>query len=181
MLVAKTAAMHAAMQRVMAARASEKDYLAVVLGRVNVARGEIDLRLSRQDGDRRRVVASATTGAASLTRFARLARVAAPRAGLALLRCRLVTGRMHQIRAHLAARGWPIVGDQVYGPRRDSRIVDPELAAAVSGFARQALHAWRVAFTHPVTRRAHAHRGADPRRLQRACSPSRACRSELQD
>ena len=151
-LVAKTAAVHAAMQRIMAASASEKDYLAVVLGRVNVSRGAIELRLGRQPGDRRRVVASRTEGAASLTRFERLARVAAPRAGLALLRCRIVTGRMHQIRVHLAARGWPIVGDEKYGSQDDRRISDPALAAAVRGFPRQALHAWRVAFAHPITR-----------------------------
>jgi 23S rRNA pseudouridine1911/1915/1917 synthase len=110
-VVARTAAIHAALQRAMASSASEKDYLAVVYGRVNAARGEIDLRIARDRGDRRRVVASRTAGAASLTRFERLARVAAPRAGLSLLRCRLATGRTHQIRVHLAARGGPLGGD----------------------------------------------------------------------
>ena len=151
-LVAKTATAHAALQRAMAANDSEKDYLAVVYGRVNVARGEIDLRLGKDHSDRRRVTASATTGAESLTRFERLARVAAPRAGLSLLRCRLVTGRTHQIRVHLAARGWPLVGDPVYGEPRWTQVVDPLLAATLRSFPRQALHAWRVAFTHPVTR-----------------------------
>ena len=91
-VVAKTAAAHAALQRAMAAATREKDYLAVVYGRVNVARGEIDLRLATDPGDRRKVVASTTVGAESLTRFERLARVAAPRAGLSLLRCRLGPG-----------------------------------------------------------------------------------------
>ena len=153
-MVAKTAAVHAALQRT--AHGSEKDYLAVVYGRVNVARGEIDLRLSRDPGDRRRVVSSApetTRGAASLTTFERIARVPAPRAGLSLLRCRLVTGRTHQIRVHLASRGWPIVGDPTYGEPRWSRVADPALAAALRAFPRQALHAWRVALTHPVTGR----------------------------
>ena len=117
----------------MASNHSEKDYLAVVYGRVNVARGEIDLRLGRDRGDRRRVVASTTVGAKSLTRFERLARVAAPRVGLSLLRCRLVTGRTHQIRVHLAARGWPLVGDPTYGEPRASAILDPALAAVVHG------------------------------------------------
>ena len=48
---------------------------------------------------------------------------------------------MHQIRVHLAARGWPLVGDQVYGR-----------PGSTPAFPRQALHAWRVALTHPVTR-----------------------------
>ena len=83
-VVAKTAAIHAALQRTMARGRSEKDYLAVVYGRVNVARGEIDLRLAKDRRDPRRVVASAHVGAASLTRFERLARVAAPAVGLSL-------------------------------------------------------------------------------------------------
>ena len=151
-VVAKTAAAHAALQRAMAARDAEKDYLAVVYGRVNVASGEISFRLRRDPGDRRRVVASQTVGAESLTRFERLARVAAPLAGLSLVRCTLVTGRTHQIRVHLAARGWPVVGDPVYGEPRWSKVSDPVLAAALRTFPRQALHAWRLALTHPVTR-----------------------------
>lgn len=159
-LVAKTAAIHAALQRTLAPTrrtatdraCSEKAYLAVVYGRVNAARGAIDLRLARDAGDRRKVVASASTGVPSLTQFERLARTPAPRAGLSLLRCRLMTGRTHQIRAHLAARGWPIVGDPVYGEPRWQQIVDPALAATLHAFPRQALHAWRMAFFHPVTR-----------------------------
>ena len=183
-VVAKTAAAHAALQRAMTSNpasakgfgergaasakgfgerspasakgfgesGAEKDYLAIVYGRVNVARGEIDLRLGKDHSDRRKVVASVDVGAESLTRFERLARVAAPRAGLSLLRCRLATGRTHQIRVHLAARGWPLVGDPAYGEPRWSQIVDPLLAATLRAFPRQALHAWRVAFTHPITR-----------------------------
>jgi 23S rRNA pseudouridine1911/1915/1917 synthase len=149
-VVAKTAAVHAALQREMASSRCEKDYLAVVYGRVRIPRGDIDLRLGRDPGDRRRVIASAVVGAPSLTRFERLARVAGPRAGLALLRCRLATGRTHQIRVHLAARGWPIVGDPTYGEPRWSQISDPALAATLRAFPRQALHAWRLGLTHPI-------------------------------
>ncbi len=150
-IVAKTAAIHAALQRALASNDAGKDYLAVVYGRVT-ARGTIDLRIGHAARDRRRMAASQTAGASSVTRFERLARVTAPRAGLSLLRCRLVTGRRHQIRVHLAARGWPIVGDPVYGEPRWSAITDPALAAAVQAFPRQALHAWRGVFTHPITR-----------------------------
>lgn len=152
LIVAKTRAVHAALQRVMTSSRSEKDYLAIVYGRVTVAGGRIDLRLARDRRDRRRVVASPTTGAPSVTTFERLGRVTAPRAGLSLLRCRLLTGRMHQIRVHLAARGWPLVGDPTYGEPRWADITDPTLAAAVKLFPRQALHAWRVALIHPITR-----------------------------
>ena len=168
-IVAKTREVHAALQRIahdgdaervaphgaavgrpFQGRHFVKEYLTVVYGRVPT-RGAIDLRLALAARDRRRVVASPTAGAQSLTEFERLARAPARRAGLALLRCRLITGRRHQIRVHLAARGWPIVGDPVYGEPRWMQIEDPMLASALRAFPRQALHAHRVAFTHPAS------------------------------
>jgi 23S rRNA pseudouridine1911/1915/1917 synthase len=151
-VAAKTASVHAALQRALASRDGEKDYLAVVYGAVDVARGAIDLPLAHDERDRRTMIASRRDGVPSLTRYERLAQVIAPRAGLSLLRCRLVTGRRHQIRVHLAARGWPLVGDPVYGEPRWSDIEDPSLAAVVRAFPRQALHAWRVGVPHPITR-----------------------------
>jgi 23S rRNA pseudouridine1911/1915/1917 synthase len=138
-LLAKTAPVHAALQRTLAARESEKHYLAVVHGRVRQRQGTIDLRLGRDPNDRRRVVASALTGVRSVTHFERLA----TSNGLTLLRCRILTGRMHQIRVHLSAGGWPVAGDPKYGdPARDARLA----------IDRMALHAWRLAFRHPMTR-----------------------------
>jgi 23S rRNA pseudouridine1911/1915/1917 synthase len=150
-VVARTRAVHAALQRALTSGASEKHYLAVVYGRVNTRTGTINLPLGRDARDRRRMVVSAT-GAPSETRFERLARTPLRSAGLSLLRCRLMTGRMHQIRVHLAARGWPIVGDAKYGRAMSPAVGDREIAAALQGFTRQALHAWCVEFTHPVTR-----------------------------
>jgi 23S rRNA pseudouridine1911/1915/1917 synthase len=150
-VVAKSATLHAQLQNTLAGAATEKDYLAIVYGRVRTKRGTIDLRLRRDPDDRRRVIASKAVGAPSVTRFERLAALAAPRTGLAVLRCRLVTGRTHQIRAHLAASGWPIVGDPVYGEPGWSSIADAHLSEALRAFPRQALHAWRLMFVHPMT------------------------------
>jgi 23S rRNA pseudouridine1911/1915/1917 synthase len=150
-VVARSAAIHTALQRTLASPDAVKEYLSLVYGRVNTPRGAIDLRLRRDPFDRRRVVASPDLGAPSLTRFVRLARVPAPRVGLTLLGCRLLTGRTHQIRAHLAARGWPIVGDPAYGAPRWRDVAEEGLADALRGFPRQALHAWRLGFVHPVT------------------------------
>ncbi len=145
-LVAKTAAIHAALQRT----TMNKDYLAVVHGRVNRTRGEIATALDIDPSDRRRMT-GANGGAASLTLFERLDRVPAPGPALSLLRCRLVTGRRHQIRVHLAEHGWPIVGDPVYGAPPKRRPAEPAVATALAAFPRQALHAWRLAFPHPTT------------------------------
>jgi 23S rRNA pseudouridine1911/1915/1917 synthase len=162
-LVAKTAAMHAALQRT----AIEKEYLAVVYGRVKRARGSIDLPLARVERLRQgyggqepgatgptrawRTIVAPAGGAPSLTRFERIASVRAPRVGLTLLRCLLATGRTHQIRVHLAARGWPIVGDPLYGDDGWSNVEDSDLAVVLRAFPRQALHAWRLGFVHPMT------------------------------
>jgi 23S rRNA pseudouridine1911/1915/1917 synthase len=136
-LVSKTGSVHAALQIAMYRSAVEKDYLAIVLGRPTPARGTIDLGLDRDPWDRRRVMVRDRGGQPSVTRYARLSTVSAGK--LSLVRCRLITGRTHQIRVHLAAKKWPILGDPVYG------VKDPRIK-------RQALHAWRLAFVHPHTR-----------------------------
>ena len=132
-VLAKSAAAHAALQRVWPT--VEKDYLAVVRGRVDVAAGVIDLPLGTDPTDRRRRIVR-PDGARSVTTFERIDYDAS--LDRSLLRCRLVTGRRHQIRVHLAARGWPVVGDALYGETQ------PELG-------RHALHAWRLTFGHPAT------------------------------
>jgi 23S rRNA pseudouridine1911/1915/1917 synthase len=156
LLVAKSREVHAAMQLLSNHNQIEKDYLALVAGRAP-ARGTIDLALDRDPWDKRRVTVRDRGGVPSVTRFERLRAIAiAPERYVSLVRCRLVTGRMHQIRVHLAAKGWPILGDPVYGATRDGSAGRPGLwrigeAEGRLSLNRQALHAWRLAFPHPVT------------------------------
>jgi len=153
LLVAKGREVAAALARGLRGPQAEKAYLALVQGRVPAAKGRIDLGILRDPEDHRRFTASPWEGQPSSTLWERLAE--ADSAPLTLLACRLLTGRTHQIRVHLKAQGWPLVGDPLYGEPRLLETADPEtteLARRCRELPRQALHAWRLAFLHPRTR-----------------------------
>ena len=162
-LVAKSPAVHATLARAMARRAVHKDYLAIVYGTPRAPRDRIDLRI-RRDPATRRMVTSRHDGLPASTELAVLATLfgaseeasgvtpgVTPGGALTFLRCRLITGRLHQIRVHLAGVGLPIVGDPVYGEPRWKGIAEPALRDVCAALTRQALHAWRLTCAHPVT------------------------------
>jgi 23S rRNA pseudouridine1911/1915/1917 synthase len=146
LLVAKTPALHAALVRSLRRRDAGKEYLAVVYG-ATPDEGRIERKILRDPEDPKRRITSKTEGRDSVTLYERMAEGS----GLTLLRCRLLTGRTHQIRVHLKSQGWPIVGDPVYGEPRWKGIAEPGLAAFCRDFPRQALHAFRLSFVHPAT------------------------------
>jgi 23S rRNA pseudouridine1911/1915/1917 synthase len=143
-VAAKNEGAHRALVAQFAARAIERRYVAVVWGLPAPAEGRIAGNIGRNPRDRKKMALLASGGRAAATRY-KVVRVLGR--GLAsVLECRLETGRTHQIRVHLSARGYPVVGDQTYGrtPRRSSAKRRTALA-----FARQALHAASLGFDHP--------------------------------
>jgi 23S rRNA pseudouridine1911/1915/1917 synthase len=148
MVVAKTLATHTALVEMLSKHEVARQYEAIVLGTI-IAGGTIDAPIGRHMGDRlRQAVRDEEDGKHAVTHYRLRERFRAH----TLVQCNLETGRTHQIRVHLSHIGHPLVGDPLYGgglklPKRAT----PELVAALRGFRRQALHAERLAFEHPVT------------------------------
>ncbi len=141
LVVAKTLPAQTDLVRQLQARSIRRHYLALVHGGV-AAGGSVDAPIGRHPVQRTRmaVVRRGGAGRDARTHYTPRERFAAA----TLLECRLETGRTHQIRVHMASVGHPLVGDPVYGKRKS---VDARLDA----FPRQALHAWRLALTHPAS------------------------------
>jgi len=121
-----------------AGRTAGRVYTALAWGHPGAAHGVVEAPIGRDPSDPLRM-ALVADGRPARTRYRVTARLAAP-APVALLECRLETGRTHQIRVHLAGIGHPLVGDAVYGARR------PML-----GLARPFLHAAELSFVHPAS------------------------------
>jgi 23S rRNA pseudouridine1911/1915/1917 synthase len=141
LVVAKAPEAQTSLVRQLQARSVKRDYLAVVLGVPPLA-GKIEAPVGRHPVLRTRMAVVAT-GKPALTHY----RVRCAGAGWSLLECSLETGRTHQIRVHLASIGHPLLGDPTYLGRAGTRAVPPP----ARGFRRQALHAARLALTHPVS------------------------------
>ena len=138
LVVARTLEAQTDLVRQLQARTVKRHYLALAYGSI-ACDGVVDAPIGRHPVQRTKMAVvgggrAARTYYHVLERFARAT----------LLECALETGRTHQIRVHLASIGHALVGDPVYGPRR--------VAQALPAFARQALHAWRLALVHPTTR-----------------------------
>ncbi|HQT87570.1 MAG TPA: RluA family pseudouridine synthase [Acidiphilium sp.] len=148
MVVAKTEMTHVALSAAFAARDIDRAYTALCWGVPAARDGEIEGDIGRDPRDRKRMAVVTRGGKTALTRY----RVEESfEAAAARLTCRLATGRTHQIRVHLAARGHPLIGDPVYLRRIPAMAArfDPVRRRAMLDFPRQALHAHRLGFRHP--------------------------------
>ncbi len=149
-VAAKTEPAHRALSADFAARRIARAYAAVVWGVPLPAEGEIAGNIGRSMTNRKKMaVVGAARGKPAVTRY-RTERAFGDVA--ALIECRLLTGRTHQIRVHLAERGHPLIGDPVYGGRRGRGFPRQGTAAeAAANFPRQALHARHLGFRHPTS------------------------------
>ena len=145
MVAAKTEAAQLALVRQLQARTMKRIYVALVRGNLTKD-GIVEAPIGRHPHHRTRmaVVKEHEAGKSALTRYRVLERLAFH----TLVECRLETGRTHQIRVHMQSIGYPIEGDTVYGPTMTG--IDDDVRAVIRDFGRQALHARRLTFEHPV-------------------------------
>ena len=144
LVVARTLEAQTDLVRQLQARTVKREYLALVYGVVHgQGEGSVEASIGRDTRVRTRMAVTGG-GKSALTYYS-----VRQRFGEAtLLECRLATGRTHQIRVHMRSIGHPLVGDPVYRLNR-GRCID----SALDAFPRQALHAWRLAFVHPASRK----------------------------
>lgn len=144
MVAAKTDPAHVGLAAQFARHSIDRRYKAIVAGRPRPAEGTVDAPLARSAANRKKIaIVGDGRGKRAVTHFSTIE----PLRAAALVECRLETGRTHQVRVHMASLGHPLLGDPVYGRSRPEH---RELLNRLQ-FRRQALHAARLGFLHPIT------------------------------
>lgn len=186
---AKSDAAHRDLVRQFMDREVEKIYLALTDGVPRPAAGKVEGNMGRGQRDRRLHAMLKSGGRYSLTHYRTLENYGA----VALVECRLLTGRTHQARVHLARTGAPVLCDRDYGGREE--FGENDLAAALELFrrgtaaraagtgrpllSRQGLHAWRLCFRHPADGRRLEFEAPLPADMLSVLEPLRAARREM--
>lgn len=148
LLVAKTQTAYTALNRLMQEREIQRTYLALVHG--NVISGNTIKTFYARSPHNRLKMSVATSGKEAITSYL----VKTKYQNFTLLEVSLLTGRTHQIRVHMAHIRHPVVGDPLYGLKRNHipKSVNEILRTELLQFKRQALHAYKLSFLHPITK-----------------------------
>ncbi|MGZ8708928.1 MAG: RluA family pseudouridine synthase [Thermoanaerobaculia bacterium] len=146
MIIAKHDAAHRRLTGDWNTERVRKEYVALVYGTPSSERGTVDAPIGRDPRDRKRMAVVAA-GRAAITDY----EVAERLRYVSLVRCRLRTGRTHQIRVHMKHLGHPIVGDPLYSGPQWRGIPDKRVQKLLSSLGRQMLHAARITFAHPTS------------------------------
>ena len=157
MVAAKTDRSHEGLAKQFAAHSIDRRYKAIVGGVPKPSAGSVDAPLGRSPQNRKKM-AIVAGGKRAVTHYSTIERLG----GAALVECRLETGRTHQVRVHMASLGHALLGDPVYGRTKGNQRALLERL----GFQRQALHAARLGFIHPVTGAALAFESQLPADMQ---------------
>ena len=136
MIVAKNDAAHISLSQQIQSKTAVRTYLAVVRGNIKTDSGTIETQIARDKNDRKKMAVVKEGGRDAITDYEVLERFGK----YTLVRCKLRTGRTHQIRVHMEYLGYPLVGDPKYSPMKTP-----------FGIKGQALHSHTLEFTHPRT------------------------------
>ena len=170
LVVAKTLTAQTALVRQLQARTVKRVYLALAWGEV-AQDGSVDEPIGRHPSQRTKM-AVIEGGKPAVTHY----HVVEGFPGCTLLRCRLETGRTHQIRVHLAFLGHPLVGDATYG--RGAQKCPAQMRAVLAGFPRQALHAQKLGLQHPDSGEWMEWQASPPQDMQQLLSQVRSAADE---
>jgi 23S rRNA pseudouridine1911/1915/1917 synthase len=146
MVIAKNDDAHRKLSAAWGTDVVRKEYIAIVYGTPQKSEGTIDAPIARDPRNRKRM-AIVAGGRRAVTDYAVIEQLR----HASVVRCRLHTGRTHQIRVHLKSLGHPIIGDPVYSGPQWRGIPDKILQKAIASFNRQALHAAVLVIPHPRT------------------------------
>ena len=150
-----------------------KEYQALIWGLPLKSRGRIEKPIGRHQVQRKKMAINAVHGKPAVTEWQVIERFSR---GITWLNLVLKTGRTHQIRVHLSSQGWPVVGDPLYGGKKN--ITPKEKGGPVEGpkeISRQLLHACRLAFSHPTNWNPLDFSSAIPRDMEDLIQYLRTC------
>ena len=151
LVIAKNNIIHSKLSELLANREIKREYLALVYGQFLPPFGKIETFLDRCSKDRTKRAVYRNKGKRAVTHF--FTEQVFYEGAFSMIKCILETGRTHQIRVHMTHKKHPIIGDQLYGKSLNFSLkgVPEHIISHIKQLKRQALHAYKLSFIHPIT------------------------------